>query len=107
VPTVIGALTPTEMLTAREAGARYIKVFPASLGGPTYFKEVLSPLPMLKLIPSGGVTVENASDFIRLGAVAVGIGSNLVDKAIVRETCWGDLSARAAKLIQSIADVRA
>lgn len=106
IPTIIGALTPTEMLAAQEAGASYIKVFPASLGGPKYFKEVLSPLPMLKLVPSGGVTMENAAEFIRAGAVAVGIGGHLVDKAMVKDKRWADLSARAAHLIESIAAAR-
>jgi 2-dehydro-3-deoxyphosphogluconate aldolase/(4S)-4-hydroxy-2-oxoglutarate aldolase len=99
VDTVIGAFTPTEMVTASEAGARYIKVHPASLGGPRYFKDVLAPLPHLRLIPSGGVSEENAADFIAAGAVAVAIGSNLVDAATVREKRWGELTARAEHLV--------
>ena len=90
VPSVIGALTATEMLTAQEAGAHYIKVHPASLGGPKYFKDILAPLPFLKLIPSGGVTPDNAADFIRAGAVAVAMGSNLVDGASVANRSWGN-----------------
>lgn len=106
VPTVIGAFTATEMLTAREAGATYIKVHPASLGGPRYFKDILGPLPQLKLIPSGGVTPENAADFIRAGAVAVAMGSNLVDKASVVGKRWDVLTERARSLRRSIDDAR-
>jgi 2-dehydro-3-deoxyphosphogluconate aldolase/(4S)-4-hydroxy-2-oxoglutarate aldolase len=107
IPSVIGAFSPTEMLTAWEAGATYIKVFPASVAGPRYFKEVLSPLPQLRLIPSGGVTVENAVDFINAGAVAIAIGSNLVDKEIVKGKRWDDLTRRAAALSSSIRAAKA
>ena len=107
VPTVIGAFTATEMLTAQEAGADYIKVHPASLGGPKYFKDVLAPLPILKLIPSGGVTPDNAADFIRAGAVAVAMGSNLVDGKTVASRDWETITARAASLSKTIADARA
>jgi len=106
IPTVIGAFTSTEMLTAQEAGATYIKVHPASLGGPKYFKDILGPLPQLKLIPSGGVTPENAADFIRAGAVAVAMGSNLVDKQTVADRKWNVLTVRAKTLIASIAAAR-
>ncbi len=95
VPTVIGALTPTEILTAWEAGATYVKVFPASLGGPRYLKDVLGPLPQVKLIPTGGVSAENAADFIRAGAVAVALGSNLVDAKSVAAADWPTLTERA------------
>ena len=107
IPTVIGAFTPTEMLTATESGAAYIKVFPATLGGPRYFKEVLAPLPHLRLIPSGGVSLENAGDYIKAGAVAVGIGGNLVDKASVENKEWKTLTARAKTLIAAVAQARA
>ncbi|HEY8445901.1 MAG TPA: bifunctional 4-hydroxy-2-oxoglutarate aldolase/2-dehydro-3-deoxy-phosphogluconate aldolase [Thermomicrobiales bacterium] len=107
VPTIIGAFTATEMLTAWEAGASYIKVHPASLGGPRYFKDILAPLPQLKLIPSGGVSLDNASDFLRAGAVAVALGSNLVDAATVAAGDWATLTERAKKLSEAIASVRA
>lgn len=102
VPSVIGALTATEMLTAQEAGAHYIKVHPASLGGPKYFKDILAPLPFLKLIPSGGVTPDNAADFIRAGAVAVAMGSNLVDGASVANRSWETITTRARNLSQTV-----
>ena len=107
IPTVIGAFTATEMLTAQEAGADYIKVHPASLGGPKYFKDILAPLPFLKLIPSGGVTPDNAADFIRAGAVAVAMGSNLVDGKTVANRDWATITARAASLSKTIAEARA
>jgi 2-dehydro-3-deoxyphosphogluconate aldolase/(4S)-4-hydroxy-2-oxoglutarate aldolase len=103
IPTVIGAFTATEMLTAWEAGASYIKVHPASLGGPRYFKDILGPLPQLKLIPSGGVSLENAADFIRAGAVAVALGSNLVDQKTVDAGHWGTLTDRARNLSEAVA----
>lgn len=98
IPSVIGAFTATEMLTAQEAGATYIKVHPASLGGPKYFRDILAPLPFLKLIPSGGVTPENAAEFIRAGAVAVALGSNLVDEATIRAGDFESIRKRAEHL---------
>lgn len=89
VTTVIGAFTATEMLTASEAGADYIKVHPASLGGPQYFRDILAPLPHLKLVPSGGVNLDTAGEFMRAGAVAVAAGGALIG----RGTAGGDLEA--------------
>jgi 2-dehydro-3-deoxyphosphogluconate aldolase/(4S)-4-hydroxy-2-oxoglutarate aldolase len=102
VPAVIGAFTATEMLTAWEAGADYIKVHPAGLGGPRYFKDILGPLPQLKLIPSGGVTLENAGDFIKAGAVAVALGSNLVDNATVQSSNWAEITRRANVVSEAV-----
>jgi 2-dehydro-3-deoxyphosphogluconate aldolase/(4S)-4-hydroxy-2-oxoglutarate aldolase len=103
IPTVIGAFTPTEILSAWESGADYIKVHPASLGGPKYFKDVLAPFPHIKLIPSGGVTLENASDFMKAGAVAVALGSALVDPKAIDSSDWGAITARAKSLYESVA----
>jgi len=81
-----GALTPTEVITAWEAGADYVKVFPCSaLGGPSYLKALLAPFPQLKLIPTGGVTIANAADFLKAGAMAVGVGSDLVNATAIAE----------------------
>jgi 2-dehydro-3-deoxyphosphogluconate aldolase/(4S)-4-hydroxy-2-oxoglutarate aldolase len=107
IPTVIGAFTATEMLTAWEAGASYIKVHPAGLGGPRYFKDILGPLPQLKLIPSGGVSLENAGDFIKAGAVAVALGSNLVDGGTVSNGDWAEITRRAASLVEAVRAARA
>lgn len=107
VPTVIGAFTPTEILSAWESGADYIKVHPASLGGPKYFKDVLAPFPHIKLIPSGGVTLDNAQDFIKAGACAVALGSALVDPAAIEAGDWAAITARAQGLSDSVAAAKA
>lgn len=106
VPTAIGALTPTEILRAWQAGATFVKVFPASLGGPRYLKDVLGPLPQIKLIPTGGVSEENAADFLRAGAVAVAVGSNLVDAKSVAAGEWATLTERAARLVATVRQAR-
>jgi len=106
VATVIGALTPTEILTAWEAGATYVKVFPASLGGPRYLRDVHGPLPQVKLIPTGGVDVENAGEFIRAGAVAVALGSNLVDARSVADEAWDTITTRARAMTDAVARAR-
>jgi 2-dehydro-3-deoxyphosphogluconate aldolase / (4S)-4-hydroxy-2-oxoglutarate aldolase len=106
VATTIGALTPTEILTAWQAGATFVKVFPANLGGPRYLRDVLGPLPQLKLIPTGGVDVDNAGEFIRAGAVAVALGSNLVDGRSVATEDWETITARAQAIIDAVAGAR-
>ena len=98
VTTVIGAFTATEMLTASEAGADYIKVHPASLGGPQYFRDILAPLPHLKLVPSGGVTLETAPEFMKAGAVAVAAGGSLVGRGSVSADALGAVTERAKAL---------
>jgi 2-dehydro-3-deoxyphosphogluconate aldolase / (4S)-4-hydroxy-2-oxoglutarate aldolase len=79
-----GALTPTEVVTAWEAGADYVKIFPCSaMGGASYLRSLLAPFPHLKLIPTGGVTLQTAEDFLRAGARALGVGSDLVNLASI------------------------
>lgn len=107
VPTIIGALTPTEILTAWEGGASYVKVFPASLGGPRYLKDIHGPLPQVKVIPTGGVDLQNAADFIRAGAVAVALGSNLVDARSVAHDDWDTITSRARAISEAVASARA
>lgn len=83
---VPGALTPTEVITAHRAGADYVKIFPCSaMGGAPYLKALLAPFPFLKLIPTGGVTLQTAESFLRAGARALGVGSDLVNLAAVDE----------------------
>lgn len=103
IPSVIGAFTPTEILTAWEWGADYIKVNPASLAGPSYLKDVLAPLPQVKLIPSGGVTLETAPAFLAAGAVAVAVGSHLVDRQLVAQRDWAALRERARQWAELVA----
>jgi 2-dehydro-3-deoxyphosphogluconate aldolase/(4S)-4-hydroxy-2-oxoglutarate aldolase len=103
VPTVIGAFTPTEILTAWESGATIVKVFPASVGGPRYLKDVRGPLPHVKLMPTGGVSFENAGEFIRAGVAA---GSNLVDAATIAAQDWKTLTERARRLVAAVREAR-
>ena len=106
VATIIGALTPTEILTAWEGGTTYVKVFPASLGGPRYLRDVLAPLPQVKLIPTGGVDLANAGEFIRAGASAVALGSNLVDPGAGAAGQWETITARARAIVEEVARAR-
>ncbi|MCY3555866.1 MAG: bifunctional 4-hydroxy-2-oxoglutarate aldolase/2-dehydro-3-deoxy-phosphogluconate aldolase [Gemmatimonadetes bacterium] len=101
-----GALTPTEILTAWECGADIVKVFPATAVGPRYFKDVKAPLPQIDLIPTGGVDLENAGDFIRAGACAVAVGGNLVDKAAVAAGEWHVLTDTARKYVEAVRNAR-
>lgn len=106
IPTVIGALTPTEILTAWEHGATFVKVFPASSVGPGYLKDVAGPLPQIPLIPTGGVNVDNAGAFIAVGARAVAVGGNLVDRDTVERARWAELTVRAGAFITAVAEAR-
>ena len=103
---VPGAYTPTEILTAWELGADFVKVFPAEVGGPAYLKAVRAPLPQVRLVAVGGVSVETAGEFIRAGAVALGVGSNLVNKKVVAEKRFDDLTATARALSQAVQQAR-
>lgn len=106
IPCVPGAFTPTELLTAWQAGATLLKLFPATTAGPSYLREVLAPLPSLRIVPSGGVSVETAGDWIRAGAAAVSVGGALVSPALVRNRAWEELSARARALVECVAQAR-
>jgi 2-dehydro-3-deoxyphosphogluconate aldolase/(4S)-4-hydroxy-2-oxoglutarate aldolase len=97
-----GAFTPTEALTAYEAGADIVKIFPADIVGMAFFKGVLAPMPFLKLMPTGGVTLQNAGDWIKAGACAVGIGSALLDKKAIEEENYSKLTENAKIFNQSI-----
>jgi len=102
-PIIAGAMTPTEMLTVWEAGADMIKVFPASnIGGPDFIKAVLAPLPQLKLVPTGGVSTENAAHYLNAGAVAVAVGGNLVNKNAVASSDWETITSKARRLISIV-----
>lgn len=102
VPAVIGAFTPTEILTAWEAGASFVKVFPASAVGPRYLRDVSGPLPQVKLIPTGGVSAENAGEYIRAGARAVALGGNLVDAATVAGKDWAMITAMSKAAVEAV-----
>ncbi len=97
-----GAFTPTEIVSAWRAGADIVKVFPATSLGPQFCRDVLGPLPQIRLMPTGGVTIENARDFLAAGACCVGIGAALVDRKAVEAGDWAALEARARRLMASL-----
>jgi 2-dehydro-3-deoxyphosphogluconate aldolase/(4S)-4-hydroxy-2-oxoglutarate aldolase len=101
-----GAFTPTEILTAWECGADFVKVFPAEFGGPEYVKAVLAPLPQVKLIPVGGVSLENTGAFIKAGASAVAVGGNLVKKSAIAAKRFDELTELARSYVQAVAGAR-
>ncbi|RJQ63690.1 MAG: bifunctional 4-hydroxy-2-oxoglutarate aldolase/2-dehydro-3-deoxy-phosphogluconate aldolase [Stygiobacter sp.] len=102
VPAMPGCFTPTEVLTAYEYGADVVKVFPADVLGIPFFKGILAPMPHLKLMPTGGVSLTNAGDWIKAGAVAVGIGSALLDKDAIDSENYSKLTENAKLITQSI-----
>ena len=93
-----GCFTPTEIQAAHEAGADVVKVFPAGSLGLGFLKGVLAPLPHLRLMPTGGVSIDNAADWLRAGAVAVGVGSDLVEREAVEARDWRRLTENARRL---------
>jgi 2-dehydro-3-deoxyphosphogluconate aldolase/(4S)-4-hydroxy-2-oxoglutarate aldolase len=101
-----GCFSPTEILDAHDAGADIVKVFPATALGPSYIKDVRAPLPQVKLMPTGGVTLDNAGAWIRAGAVAVGVGSALLDAAAIDEGRFDVLAANARRIVASVASAR-
>jgi 2-dehydro-3-deoxyphosphogluconate aldolase / (4S)-4-hydroxy-2-oxoglutarate aldolase len=104
VPTMPGCFTPTEILEAWDLGAEIVKVFPATALGPGYLKDLRGPLPQVKLMPTGGVSIDNAGEWIKAGAAAVGVGTALLDaKAIAA----GDYAALTANARRIVANVRA
>jgi 2-dehydro-3-deoxyphosphogluconate aldolase / (4S)-4-hydroxy-2-oxoglutarate aldolase len=102
-----GALTPTEIITAWRAGADYVKVFPCSaMGGASYLKSLLAPFPELKLIPTGGVTLQTAADFLKAGARALGVGADLVNVAAIAESKPEIVTAAARAYLEAIRAAR-
>ena len=107
IPAFPGAYTPTEMFRAYQAGADLVKVFPADSLGPSYIKGVLAPMPFLELMPTGGVTPDNVGTWIAAGVVAVGLGSALVDPALVHAGDFATITTRARTVSDGIAVARA
>jgi 2-dehydro-3-deoxyphosphogluconate aldolase/(4S)-4-hydroxy-2-oxoglutarate aldolase len=101
-----GCFTPTEILNAWDAGADVVKVFPATALGPTFIRDVRGPLPQVKLMPTGGVTLDNAGEWIRAGAVAVGVGGALLDSAAIAARQFGPIAANAARIVANVAKAR-
>ncbi len=106
IPVICGAYTPTEALAAHEAGADFIKIFPADIGGPAYIRALKAPMPQLRLIPTGGVDVDTAGAFIAAGSDAVAAGSSLVTKEILRNRDWRMLTVTAGRMVASVAAAR-
>ncbi len=107
IPVAPGCYTPTEMLTAWEAGADLIKLFPADVGGPDMVKSILAPLPQLEIVPVGGVNLDTAAEFIRKGVAALGIGSSLVNQKLLDAGDMAELTRRARAFIEEVRKVRA
>jgi 2-dehydro-3-deoxyphosphogluconate aldolase/(4S)-4-hydroxy-2-oxoglutarate aldolase len=101
-----GAFTPTEIYAAHTGGADVVKVFPSTSLGPTYFKDILAPLPQLKLTPTGGVDLGNAGAWIKAGAVCIGVGSALVSKDALARSDWPAVTANAWAFIDAVRQAR-
>lgn len=97
-----GAFTPTEILDAWRSGADVVKVFPATAVGPRFFKDIHGPFPEIRLMPTGGVDLDNAADFIAHGACCVAVGTALLDPKLIASDAWPELTARAAALAASL-----
>jgi 2-dehydro-3-deoxyphosphogluconate aldolase/(4S)-4-hydroxy-2-oxoglutarate aldolase len=106
VPVMPGCFTPTEILSAWEAGADLVKVFPATTLGPGFFKDIHGPLPQVRMMPTGGVTRDNAGEWIRAGAVAIGVGTALVDRRAVADRRYDAITASARHFIDAVRAAR-
>jgi 2-dehydro-3-deoxyphosphogluconate aldolase/(4S)-4-hydroxy-2-oxoglutarate aldolase len=102
-----GALTPTEILTAWEAGADIVKVFPSELTGPGYLKAVRAPLPQVRLMPTGGVNLQTAAEFLKAGACALGIGGSLVTAEALKNRDWKAIERLAEQYVRIVRETRA
>lgn len=101
-----GAMTPTEVLAAWEAGADIVKVFPADFGGPAYLKALRGPLPQVRLLPTGGVNLHTMRDFFEAGACAVGLGSALVEKQALQTGNFARIRELAARYVEELRAIR-
>jgi len=101
-----GAYTPTEVLSAWEAGADVVKLFPADIGGPAYLKALKGPLPQVRILPTGGVNLQTLPEFFKAGACAVGLGSSLVEKDAVERGDFARIRDLARQYVDLVAKVR-
>ena len=106
-PVMLGAYTPTEAQTAHEAGADFVKIFPADTLGPSYIKSLLAPLPHLKIIPTGGVNLDTMEAYLAAGSAALGTGSALLKKEIIAGENWGELERLAKRFADRMAGLKA
>jgi 2-dehydro-3-deoxyphosphogluconate aldolase / (4S)-4-hydroxy-2-oxoglutarate aldolase len=107
VPVMPGCFSPTEIYSAWEAGADIIKVFPATSVGPGYLKDIRGPLPQVKLMPTGGVSIDNVGDWLRAGAVAVGVGSSLLDTKAISARNYRPIVENARRIVANVRAARA
>lgn len=107
LPIACGCMTPTEALAAHQAGADFIKLFPSDGLGPGYIRALRAPLPFLRIIPTGGVSLDNLAAFIQAGSAGVALGGNLVSKTVLRDRNWAGLAATAREYVQALAEARA
>jgi 2-dehydro-3-deoxyphosphogluconate aldolase / (4S)-4-hydroxy-2-oxoglutarate aldolase len=101
-----GALTPTEIFQAWKSGADVVKIFPGNIGGPDYLKTIKEPLPQVELLPTKGVDFDTAAAFIKAGAIAVGAGSNLVNKALIAAKDYARITENAKRMVQIVRDAK-
>jgi 2-dehydro-3-deoxyphosphogluconate aldolase/(4S)-4-hydroxy-2-oxoglutarate aldolase len=102
VPAMPGCYSPTEILAGWQAGADFIKLFPASAGGPDLLQAILAPLPQVRIVPVGGVDLDTAAAFIRKGAAALGVGSSLINQKLLDAADMGELTRRAAAFVEQV-----
>jgi len=105
-PVMLGAYTPTEAQLAHEAGADFIKIFPADKLGPGYIKNIRAPLPHLRVVPTGGVDLQTAPEFLKAGCVALGVGSSLVSAEILKNKNWAELTRVSAEFVRVVREAR-
>lgn len=106
VPVFPGALTPTEVATAWQAGADMVKIFPANVMGPTYLKDLHGPFPQIKFMPTGGVNLNTARDYLENGAAALGVGGDLINRKLMEEGNFAEIASRARKFRQIVREFR-
>ena len=106
VPVMPGAMTPTEILNAWEAGADVIKVFPAGVGGPQFFKDLKGPLPQIEMMPTGGVTLQTAPQFIKAGACAIGVGGEMAGKGLIAARDFAAITKNALQFVTAVKEAR-
>jgi len=107
VPVFPGALTPTEVVTAWQAGADMVKIFPANAFGPGYLKDLHGPLPQVMFMPTGGVNLDTATEYLKCGAAALGVGSDLINKKLMAEGNFAEITERARKFSAIVQQFRA
>jgi 2-dehydro-3-deoxyphosphogluconate aldolase/(4S)-4-hydroxy-2-oxoglutarate aldolase len=106
VPVMPGCFTATEILNAWDAGADIVKVFPATSVGPSYVKDIRGPLPQVKLMPTGGVSIDNVGEWLKAGAVAVGVGSALLDNKAIAAKQFGPITENARRIVANVRAAR-